>query len=77
MAARASRRAHGHGLECGCTHLAIREAVGQCRDCGEPSAFVLPPMPTSQGVGESSPMAWSCPHCGGDAEGVGTVLKRA
>jgi hypothetical protein len=72
-AARGARR--GRGPDCGCSHCAIREAVGQCGDCGQPSAFVVPPMPTSQGVGESAPMGWMCAQCGGEVEGVGTVVE--
>ena len=67
--------AHGHGLNCGCSHFVTWACDGICTECGRPESVVFPAMPSSQKIGEVSMVGWSCSSCGGDVIGSGAVIE--
>lgn len=67
---------HMHGLDCGCTGMAVFACDGVCGSCGATDSMTFPPMPSSKGVGESAEVGWSCPSCGeGEVVGRGVVVE--
>lgn len=69
--------AHDAHLDCGCSHLVVRACDGVCDQCHGTYSWTMPPMPSSQGMGESTEVGMSChrPGCTGEVVGRGVVIE--
>jgi hypothetical protein len=63
----------GPDLSCGCSHLAVIEFDATCGECGGRVREHVT-LPSSGQVGDSREVGASCP-CGGEAEGIGTIVE--